>query len=84
MWAWTALRALGERPSAMHEGEVLGVVVEVPVDEGVDVLAAYADGRVRFLGSAGQIVVREAELTALRRRDGRRRARVACATARAA
>jgi hypothetical protein len=63
LWAWTALRKLGERPSALHEGEILGVVLEVPVDDGVDVLAAYADGRVRFLGSADQLVVREAETT---------------------
>jgi hypothetical protein len=57
LWAWTALRgtgALSPPPS-----EVLGLVVEVPVESGYDVLAAYADGRVRFLGHRGQVIIRE-------------------------
>ncbi len=59
LWAWTALRKLGEKPSAVHVGEVLGVVVEVPVDGKLDVLAAYADGGARYLGTANQLVVKE-------------------------
>jgi hypothetical protein len=34
-------------------GIVLGVIVEVPVDNGFDVLAAYADGRVRYINHTG-------------------------------
>jgi hypothetical protein len=60
-WAWTALRKLGEKPAPMYQQEVLGVVVEVPVDDGLDVLAAYTDGSVRFLGHADQLIVREAD-----------------------
>ena len=59
LWAWTALRKLGEKPSAVHVGEVLGVVVEVPVDGKLDVLAAYADGSARYLGTANQLVLKE-------------------------
>jgi len=59
LWAWTALRKLGEKPSAVHAGEVLGVVVEVPVDGKLDVLAAYADGSARYLGTANQLIAKE-------------------------
>jgi hypothetical protein len=51
--AWTALRAHGVEPSDDVGRAVLGVVVEVPVGEGLDVLAAYADGSVRYLNHAG-------------------------------
>ena len=47
------------RTSAI-EGEVLGVVVEVPIDDGHDVLAAYADGSVRYLNHAGSATVIDA------------------------
>jgi hypothetical protein len=60
LWAWTALRKAGERPSAVHADEVLGLVLEVPMEGKLDVLAAYADGGVRFLGYADQLVIREA------------------------
>lgn len=60
LWAWTALRRIGEKPSAFHAGEVLGFVVEVPMGGRRDVLAAYADGSARFLGFAGQVIAREA------------------------
>src|SRR5690349_15588199 len=43
LWAWTALRKLGEKPAPVFAQEVLGCVVEVPVDGGLDVLAAYSD-----------------------------------------
>lgn len=61
LWAWSALRKLGEKPTAVFAQEVLGCIVEVPVDGGLDVLAAYADGSSRFLGHADQLVVREAD-----------------------
>jgi hypothetical protein len=37
--------------------EVLGVVVEVPLEEGLDVLAAYADGRARYINHTGRVAV---------------------------
>ncbi|HTJ81667.1 MAG TPA: hypothetical protein VL400_08070 [Polyangiaceae bacterium] len=59
LWAWTALRQLGEQPAQVHASEVLGIVVEVPVDDGLDVFAAYSDGSVRYLNHAGRLVARE-------------------------
>jgi hypothetical protein len=38
---------------------LLGVIVEVPLDGGLDVLAAYADGRVRYINQSGKIAIFE-------------------------
>lgn len=38
---------------------VLGVVVEVPLEGGLDTLAAYADGRVRYINHTGRLAVFE-------------------------
>ncbi len=54
LWSFTALRAEGWQPSEDTARELLGVVVEVPVKGTYDVLAAYSDGAVRFLGHVGQ------------------------------
>jgi hypothetical protein len=51
--AWQFLRAVNVHPDASIAGEVLGVVVEVTVGDAHDVLAAYADGSVRYLNHAG-------------------------------
>ncbi|MEZ5182787.1 MAG: hypothetical protein R2702_13085 [Acidimicrobiales bacterium] len=51
--AWHLLRANGIAPDASIADEVLGLVAEVAVDNGHDVLAAYADGSVRFLHHQG-------------------------------
>lgn len=53
LWAWRALRQLGEKPPADIANEVQGVVLEVPVDNSVDALAAYSDGRVRYVNGKG-------------------------------
>jgi hypothetical protein len=50
---WAALRQLGEMPSEADGQRVLGVVVEVPQQRGLDTLAAYADGRSRYFNQAG-------------------------------
>lgn len=39
--------------------QLLGVIVEVPLEKGLDVLAAYADGRVRYLNQSGKLAVFE-------------------------
>jgi hypothetical protein len=57
--AWTALRALGVQPSATEAKQVLGVVVEVALEQGPDVVAAYADGSARYLNQSGKIIVWE-------------------------
>jgi hypothetical protein len=48
------LRANGQPAPSQ---EVLGVVVEVPLEEGLDVLAAYADGRARYINHTGRVAV---------------------------
>ena len=54
LWAWANLRRLGEVAPASIADQVRGVVYEVPVDTGVEYLAAYADGRWRILDTAGR------------------------------
>lgn len=55
--AWKALRDLGERPPPESRDEVRGVVLEVPVDGWTDTLAAYSDGRARYVnGMRGAII----------------------------
>jgi hypothetical protein len=50
------LRANGHAPGTP---EVLGVVIEVPLDGSMDTLAAYADGRVRYINQTGRTAVFE-------------------------
>jgi hypothetical protein len=54
--AYNWLRAHGERPP---KGILLGVVIELPLDQGLDVLAAYADGSVRYINHSGKLAVIE-------------------------
>jgi len=54
--AWHWLRTSGQ-PIASRE--VLGIVVEVPLEEGLDALAAYADGSVRYINHTGSVAVFE-------------------------
>lgn len=53
LWAWANLRRLGVEPPAALADKVEGVVYEVPVNGGVEYLAAYADGRWRHLYARG-------------------------------
>jgi len=50
------LRSAGH---AVSSTEVLGIVVEVPMQEGHDALAAYADGSVRYINHTGRVAVFE-------------------------
>ena len=50
--AFNWLRAHGRNTV---KGLVLGVVVEVPLREGLDVIAAYADGSVRYINQTGKM-----------------------------
>lgn len=56
LWAWSALRELGVQPDASAASEVLGVVVEVPMQEAWDTLAAYQDGSARYLNYSGAAI----------------------------
>ena len=55
--AFAALRALNVRVEPV--GQVLGVVLDVPVAGAVDTVAAYEDGRARLLNHSGAIAVVE-------------------------
>ena len=56
--AWHFLRERGEFP-AEDAGRVLGVVVEVGMPRGLDLLAAYVDGSARYFNFSGAAVVWE-------------------------
>lgn len=57
--AWTFLRAHGEQPPAAEGKRVYGVVVEVGLAEGLDLLAAYEDRTARYYNYSGAGVVWE-------------------------
>ena len=54
--AYNRLRADGR---AVPDKQLLGVIVEVPLQQGLDTLAAYADGRVRYLNQADKAAIIE-------------------------
>jgi hypothetical protein len=56
LWVWSALRELGERPDPKSGKEVLGVVVEMPMQGAYDTLAAYQDGSARYLNYSGAAI----------------------------
>ncbi len=56
LWVWSALRELGERPDPQSGKEVLGVVVEVPMQGAYDTLAAYQEGSARYLNFSGAAI----------------------------
>jgi len=59
--AWHALRQLGAEPQSEPDPtRVLGVVLEVHLEAGLDTLAGYADGTARYINHGGKLVVLEA------------------------
>ena len=60
LWAWRALRELGEKPDPQTAARVQGVVCELSNEAGVGTIAVYADGRARWLGGQGAVTVWEA------------------------
>ena len=56
--AYNRLRASGDNVPAK---KLLGVIIEVPLQEGLDVLAAFADGGVRYLNHSGKVAVFEGQ-----------------------
>jgi hypothetical protein len=57
--AWHFLRELGESPTDGNAKQLYGVVVEVALDEGLDIVAAYADHSARYLNYSGAAIVWE-------------------------
>jgi len=60
LWTWQALRRLGVEPAPEVARRVEGVVIEVDGGHGVETLAAYADGRARYLLPTGAKVIWDA------------------------
>jgi hypothetical protein len=56
LWTWTGLRELGKKPEEKAATEVLGVIIEVPMQDGFDTLSAYADGSARYLNYSGRAI----------------------------
>jgi hypothetical protein len=52
--AYNRLRASGQR---ITKRELLAVVVEVGLDNGLDVLASYEDGSARYLNHSGKVLI---------------------------
>ncbi|HEX8891356.1 MAG TPA: hypothetical protein VF779_19565, partial [Pyrinomonadaceae bacterium] len=63
--AWHFLRELGEQPSAAAAKQLYGVVVEVSMDEGLDIVAAYADHTARYFNYSGAAIIWERPDTSL-------------------
>jgi hypothetical protein len=59
LWAWHNLRLLERNPSSSLAQQVLGVVIEVPYENGEDILASYADGTSRYINHSGGMIVWE-------------------------
>ncbi len=55
--AWSVLRSLGVQPSPDIAKTVYGVVIEVGMPEGTDILAAYADHSARYINFAGSAII---------------------------
>jgi hypothetical protein len=54
--AYNKLLSAGEKPA---NKELLGVIVEVGLETGTDVLASYKDGRGRYINQSGKIIIWE-------------------------
>ena len=63
--AWHFLRSLGHNPPPGEAHRVLGVVVEVPVRTGLDLVAAYTDHTARYYNFTGASIVWEHPDTSL-------------------
>lgn len=59
LWSWAALRRLGVHPNSYEADDIKGVVIQVPMESGADVLAAYADGMARYVNHSGKAIVWE-------------------------
>ena len=59
LWAWKALRTVGEQPPPDVGDKVQGVVCELHNEAGVGTLAAYTDGRARWFDGQGAVIMYE-------------------------
>jgi hypothetical protein len=54
-----AFNALDQQTKVTHPRELLGVIIEVGLDGGVDTLAAYQDLRARYINYSGKMIIWE-------------------------
>jgi hypothetical protein len=54
--AYNRLRGAGEK---VLPKQLLGVIIEVPLEKGLDVLAAFSEGGVRYLNQSGKVALFE-------------------------
>lgn len=54
--AWHHLRAAGVQPPPATAKTLLGVIIEAGLDEGIDIVAAYADRSARYINFSGASV----------------------------
>ena len=64
--AWHFLRKAGFQPDQTCAKEILGIVVEVSLQEGLDLLATYNDGTARYFNYSGAGVVWDAPDSSLK------------------
>jgi hypothetical protein len=57
--AWHFLNQLGVKPPDTQAKEVYGVIVEVTMNQGLDIVAAYADHNARYFNYSGAAVIWE-------------------------
>ena len=60
---WHCLRALGVVPPEAVRTEVVGVVVEIGLKNGLDAVAAYTDRTARYFNQSGAAVIWDTETT---------------------
>jgi hypothetical protein len=61
LWVWSALRELHEQPEPKLAFEILGAIVEVPMQGAFDTLAGYKDGTARYLNFSGKAIFWDAK-----------------------
>lgn len=54
-----AFNAMGKKAASAHPKEVLGVIIEVGLEEGLDTVAAYRDLRARYINHTGKMIIWE-------------------------
>ena len=54
-----AYHRLRQADASVPKGRLLGVIVEYPLERGLDVLGVFADGRVRYINQTGKLAVFE-------------------------
>jgi len=64
--AWHFLRKVGIQPDQTYAKDIIGIIVEVPLQEGLDLLAAYDDGTARYFNYSGAGVVWDAPDSSLK------------------